>query len=124
MANRNSLSSMKGEPAAEPEADPRSIDEEELQGDVDRLRWKLDIAIESADHHEETRETIRETFNDRWATATTEWKHSKAGQAFLKSWRVGHDKATKDHEAAQRKQAKLETQLHAAKLKLMRLQEK
>jgi hypothetical protein len=83
----------------------------------------LEVAIRAVSFHEETLDNIREQFNERWAAETTEWKHSEAGQAFLKAWRDGHEKATKDHETVEAKQAKLEDQLHAAKLKLMRLQE-
>ncbi|CAH0019313.1 unnamed protein product [Clonostachys rhizophaga] len=117
------VQALKGEADAAHEPDANSIEQKELKEDIDQLRWRLEVAIQAASHHEETLDNIREEFNDRWSAETTEWKHSEAGQAFLKAWRDGHEKATKNHETAEAKQAKLEDQLHAAKLKLMRLQE-
>ncbi|CAI6014397.1 hypothetical protein V2G26_019494 [Clonostachys chloroleuca] len=117
------IQALRGEVGAAHIPDANSIEQKELQEDIDQLRWRLEVATQAASYHEETLDNIREEFNDRWAAEPTEWKHSEAGQAFLKAWRDGHEKATKDHETAEAKQAKLKDQLHAAKLKLMRLQE-
>ncbi|CAG9987376.1 unnamed protein product [Clonostachys byssicola] len=105
------------------EADANSVEQKELQEDIEMLRWRLEVATRAANHHEDTLDNIREEFNYKWAAETTEWRHSEAGQAFLKAWRDRHEKTTKDHETVSAKQAKLETELHALKLKLMRLQE-
>ncbi|VUC37117.1 unnamed protein product [Clonostachys rosea] len=123
MANKSPLASFGAEPDEEPQMVPRPVANQELPDKIEQLHWKLDIAVRAVIHQEETLEDIREAFNDRWAAESTEWKQSEDGKAFLNSWRIGHEKATKDHEAASKKQQKVENQIRVAQQKLMILQQ-